>query len=319
VPRPVAPVVVVGGGIAGVACARTLADGGVDVVVHDRGRRIGGRMARVTRDGRAVDVGASYLTARGDRFAAVVDDWRRRGLARPWTDTFHLVDADGLTGTTTGPMRWAAPGGLRSLVEDLATGLAVRHPSEVADVGPGTAVDGRPAAAVVLAMPDPQAVDLLAEELVQERAALDRGWEPALALVAAWEQRRWPDLDGAFVQDSPVLTWLADDGRRRGDGAPVLVAHSTPVAAAHWLDEPGAALIPMLTELRSLLRIDREPRWAEVRRWSLATPGSPRDDPYLLTDNLVGACGDGWGSRPRVEGAYASGRALGEELVRRLR
>ncbi len=313
-----APVVVVGAGIAGVACARALRDGGVDVVVLDRGWRIGGRMARRTVDGRAVDVGASYLTARGAAFRAVVEDWHARGLARPWTDTFHLLGPDGLSGTTTGPLRWAAPGGLRSLIEDLAGGLPLRHPHDVAGIGPGTAVDGEPAAAVVLAMPDPQALDLLSLAMVDERATLTRDWEPVLVLAAGWAERCWPDLDGAFVQDSPVLTWVADDGRRRGDGAPVLVAHSSPVLAAGHLDAPDSALPAMLGELRGLLGIEPEPRWVEVRRWSLATPLAPREEPYYLSDRLIGACGDGWGGRPRIEGAYGSGRALGEQLVRRL-
>jgi predicted NAD/FAD-dependent oxidoreductase len=86
---PPSPVTVVGAGIAGIACARALAAAGVPVRVLDRGRRPGGRMASRTLSQRTVDLGASYLTAHeGSPFAAVVDDWVARGLARPWTDTF---------------------------------------------------------------------------------------------------------------------------------------------------------------------------------------------------------------------------------------
>ena len=49
-------------------------------------------------------------------------------------------------------------------------------------------------------------------------------WRPSLAVFAAWTARWWPDVDGVFVEGSPVLDWVADDGRRRGDDAPVLVA-----------------------------------------------------------------------------------------------
>src|SRR5436190_1740643 len=83
-----------------------------------------------------------------------------------------------------------------------------------ADVGPGPTADGAPAAAVVLAMPDPQASDLLADELTEELAAVDgRESAPAYALAAGWRERCWRDLDGAFVADDPDLTWVADDGR----------------------------------------------------------------------------------------------------------
>ncbi len=313
-----ATVVVVGGGIAGVACARELAAGGRAVLVRDRGRRLGGRMACRTVNGRAVDAGASYFTARDPAFAAVVADWCDRGLAREWTDTFHLGSPAGLGATKSGPVRYAAAHGLRSLVEDLAAGLTLRSGDEVEEVRPGPRVDGEPAAAVVLAMPDPQALDLLDDDLGAEVAqCAGRDWSPVISLLAGWDRRGWPEFDGVFVADSPVLGWVADDGRRRGDGAPVLVAHSTGAFAAPRLDDPATALLPMLTALRSMLGIDPAPRWAEVRRWSLAHPLAPHDQPFHLGPAGVGLCGDGWGP-PRVETAYLSGRALGGALLERL-
>ena len=313
--------VVVGAGIAGVACARALADAGVPVRVVDRGRRIGGRMAVRTIDGRPVAIGASYFTARDDRFVAVVDDWVARGLAAPWTDTFHIADIEGIEGTTVGPIRYRAPGGLRSLVEDLAAPLRVEHPYDVAEVGyvdDRPTVDGSPVRAVVLAVPGPQARDLLGDGLADVIAAAAGEWTPTLALYACWDQRSWKDIDGVFVSDSPLLTWIADDGRRRGDDAAVLVAHSSALFAAAHLDDPEAATGPMLDEVRTVLGFAEEPRWTAVQRWSLARPLHARAEPYFLGDALVGLCGDGWGGRPRVEAAYLSGLELGEELARRL-
>jgi predicted NAD/FAD-dependent oxidoreductase len=311
-------VVVVGAGIAGVTCARTLAAAGVPVRVVDRGRRLGGRMAVRTVEGRPVDIGAAYFTARDPRFATVVDGWQHRGLAREWTDTFHVASIDGIDGTTVGPMRYAAPRGLRSLVEDLAEGLRVEHPRDVDDVASGPTVDGEMVEAVVLAVPGPQALDVLGDDLPSVQSAADGDWAPSIALYAGWDRRRWSDIDGVFVGDSPLLTWVADDGRRRGDDAPVLVAHSTSVLAAAHIDDADAAVVPMLEELCSLLRIDVPPAWTACQRWSLARPQHPRPEPYFLDEALVGLCGDAWGGHPRVEAAYLSGLALGEELVRRL-
>ncbi len=322
------PVVVVGAGISGVACARALREGGVPVRVLDRGRAVGGRMASPHLHDRPVDLGASYLTAEDPRFSAVVDAWAERGLAHPWTDTFTVLRPGRPAERTSGPVRWGSPGGLRSLVQDLATGLPVER-RRVAAVehhrtGPraGLTVDGEPARAVVLAMPDAQAARLAGTGLDEARAALDRTFEPALALAAGWTTREWPeDLDGAFVNDHPVLAWLADDGRRRGDGAPVLVAHSTGELAGRHLADPPTAAPVMLGAVRDLLALHRaggEPEWHHLHRWSLARPLGERRDPYLLTDQLVGCCGDGWGRTPKVEGAWLSGAALGEALVERL-
>ncbi|WP_336921748.1 NAD(P)/FAD-dependent oxidoreductase [Aquipuribacter sp. SD81] len=324
-------VLVVGAGISGIACARRLRDAGVPVRVVDRGHRLGGRMGARTVDtvvGRhVVDTGASYLTVRDDGFRAVVDDWHGRGLARPWTDTFHLSDGTRLVGTKVGPVRWAGRDGLRGLVEDLAAGLDVVHPHDVVDVVPepdGVRVDGQRYRAAVLAVPDPQARDLLPAEHAD--ALLGEGtwdWRPSVAVYAAWTERWWPDLDGVFVEGSAVLDWVADDGRRRGDDAPVLVAHTTGVLAARCLDDPPSAVQPVLDELgRVLGRVAPvpEPEWARAHRWSLASPSRSRPAPPFALDaaGVVGVCGDAWGDRSRVEAAWLSGHRLGDELAERL-
>ncbi len=310
------PVVVVGAGISGVAAARALTDGGREVVVLDRGRRIGGRMASRRTDGRMVDTGASYFTVSDDTFRAQVADWEARGLARPWTDTFS-VSHDGDLSPKSGPVRWAAAGGLRSLVEDLAAGLDVRE-TTVEHIGPGRVVDGLPASAVVLAMPDPQAVRLLDPAYATVVEALDDPFDPVLALTATWPARSWADVDGAFVADDPILSWVADDGRRRGDGAPVLVAHSTPTFAAEHLAAPSEAAGPMTAALRDALGIDTEPTSTHVHRWTFGKPSGTRERSFFLDDQLVGVCGDAWSDKPRVESAYLSGRALGAALLERL-
>ena len=157
------------------------------------------------------------------------------------------------------------------------------------------------------------------------RAQLEgRSWEPVLAMVARWPERVWTELDGVYVNESPILTFVADDGARRGDGAPVLVAHADPVFSAGHLDDPEAAAPAMLAELVALLGLDAldarsQPEWLQVKRWGVARPAQQRDEPFHLGDARVGLAGDGWHGRPRIEAAYLSGDALGHELVARLR
>lgn len=322
-------VVVVGAGISGVACARELTAAGHPVVVLDRGRVVGGRMARWTRDGRAVDVGAAYFTVRSSQFSAVAESWATRGLAHPWADTFSVVGSEGRT-TSTGPVRWAAEQGLRSLVADLAEGLDVRLEVEVSAIGVAAAppaatavsarptVDGQPVTAVVLAMPDPQAADLLGDDLGEARDVLDSEWDPVVTVVAAFPERSWRGFDGMFVHDSPV-SLLVDDGRRRGDGAPVLVVHSTHQAGCDHLDDPAGFVEPALAEVRRLIGDVGEPSWSEAKRWGSAEPRRTRSQTFWLGREPVALCGDGWSQRPRIEAAWTSGRDAGRALAERLR
>jgi renalase len=320
------PVIVVGGGIAGVACARRLADAGRPVRLLERSHRLGGRMASRTEQvhGQAhrVDLGAPYFTVRETGFAKVVADLEAAGLARKWTDTFTLASPNGRTGQSSGPQRWSSTAGLRSLVEALADGLDVRLETEVTRVEDdnGTLrVDGEPAAAVVLAMPDPQAARLLSADDAERLGVREQDWSPVLTVWAAWPQRWWQAFDGIFVADSAVLSWVADSGRSRGDGAAVLVAHTTPEFAAPRLTDPSSAIQPVLAELRHVLGGPvPPPEWERAHRWSMASARQPHPEPFVITDRLIGVCGDGWGPRSRVEQAWSSGDGLAGVLLGRV-
>ncbi len=287
-------VTVVGAGMAGAACAVALRDRGVDVRVVDRGRAPGGRMSSPELHGRRVDLGAGYFTVKDGGFAAVVDRWRAAGLAREWTDTFAVAGGD----PTAGPVRWAAPGGLRSLVRDLLDGIAI----EVAEL------TELPAGDVVVAMPDPQAARLVA---VPEPV----GFEPVIAVAAGFAERRWSFRHAAFVNDHPDVTFVADDGDRRGDGAAVIVAHTTPARARAHLDEPDAAVAPVLAALDDLFSTGG-PEWTHAHRWTYAKPAGRHPEPFGRVGR-VGLSGDQWcpEGAPRVESAWLSGTRLAAALA----
>lgn len=302
-------VLIVGAGISGIACARALRAAGVTARIVDRGQRPGGRMASRTITGRPVDLGAAYVTAEpGSPFAAVVDEWVERGLVRAWTDTVAVAGADGIHRQSTGPMRYAAPGGLRELVVDLADGLEVESNVELEELPQGYD-------AVVLAMPDPQARTLL-ESASPVRDVLDdgAGWVPSIAVVLEWDSREWDPFRFAFVNDAPELTSVADDGDRRGDGAPVLVAHTTESLARDHLDDPDGAVAPVTDAVRRLLSIPDAPVRTVAHRWTFARPAAQHPEPFLFSDG-VGVCGDAWGERSSVGTAWASGDALGRAIA----
>ena len=290
-------VVVVGAGIAGLACARELVAAGVPVRVLERGRVVGGRLASKRFGGRPADIGAAYLTADDPGFLGVLDGWRAAGLARPWTDTFAVASPAGRD-TTTGPMRWAAPAGLRSLAEDLARDLDVTLGHEVREL---------PAAdAVVLAMPGPQADRITATGVAQR-------WEPVLAAVLTFPARCWDDFAGMFVNGHDVLATVCDDGDRRGDRAPVLVAHSTGDLAREFLDRPAGAAAPIEAAVRELLGLPAAAA-CHVHRWTYAQPAAGGEQFHRAGD--VYLAGDAFG-RPRVQTAWLSGRAVARDILRR--
>ncbi|WP_238012743.1 FAD-dependent oxidoreductase [Dactylosporangium sp. AC04546] len=302
-------VVVVGAGIAGLACARVLIDRGVDVRVLERGAVPGGRLASPAADGRPVDLGAAYFTVSDPAFRAVVDGWQRRGLVRPWTGHFEVYGESPHAPEAPGPVRWCAPGGLGSLAADLAADLPVRYGVAVRDLahsGRGLSALDLPAGLgdrVVLAMPAPQAA---AVHPPARAVAEAQDWRPCLAVALRYPSRSWPDFAGAFVNDHPVLVTVCDDGDRRGDRAPVLVAHSTPAYARE------DAVADVEAAVREVLHLPDPAAPVAVRCWPESRPARPSDAQFALVDGVLLA-GDGFG-RPRVEAAFLSGRAAADRL-----
>lgn len=324
---------VVGAGISGIACATAMAEAGVIPLVVDRGRAVGGRMASRTLrdtgtafDGRVVDIGASYFTVSNPEFRAVVDDWVTRGLARPWTDSFHVASSDGVDAVRTGPVRYAANGGLRSLIADSASKLPEVWPSiDVTSItadGASLIVDGERRSAVALCMPNAQAHRLIDASLMTsalEASMTGITYEPVIAVTAVFDVQCWEDFDGMFVNDDPVITWIANDGSRRGDDAPVLVAHVNPVLSVRHLEDPASVLPIVLATLRRVLSLTDQPVWVDAHRWTFAKPMTAHQEPFHLEESrLLGLAGDAWADGPKVETAWLSGHLLGRELARRL-
>ncbi|WP_454130344.1 protoporphyrinogen/coproporphyrinogen oxidase [Microbacterium aurum] len=125
-----AGVVVIGGGIAGLAVAHDLARAGVDVVVGEAGDRVGGLLRRGLVGGVAVDLGAESFATRTDAVPALIADAGfDLDVCAPRPGGAHLAVATG-----DGPVR--APLPRRAIIGIPADPLA---PDVVAIIGPDAA------------------------------------------------------------------------------------------------------------------------------------------------------------------------------------
>ncbi|MCZ2097620.1 MAG: FAD-dependent oxidoreductase [Anaerolineae bacterium] len=113
-------VLVVGAGLAGLMAARTLVEQGARVIVVDKGRSVGGRLATRRIDGGVADHGAQFFTVRDPAFGAFVERWITEGLVFEWSRGW----SDGsLSVTRDGHPRYAVRGGMNALAKHLAKGL----------------------------------------------------------------------------------------------------------------------------------------------------------------------------------------------------
>jgi len=323
------PIAVIGAGISGVACARVLQNHNVPFRIIDRGRVVGGRMASrriresgTSFDGHITDIGASYFTVQDPDFATVVNSWINTGVAREWTDTFHVATPAGISGIRTGPMRYSATNGLRSIIEHQAEVIPtelIQPSTQVASVSVQdnhVVVDGELFSAVAVCVPDPQAKQFIDTSLVATHVLLDQiQWEAVIAVTAVFEPGTLPKFDGIFVNEHPVLTWIANDGHRRGNENPVVVAHVHPQLAAQHLQDPSGVIPQALDALLPILGLTEHPEWSSAMRWTFAKPTSARAVLFSFDEgNRIGFAGDSWAGGPKVEAAWKSGHELGVHL-----
>ena len=274
------------------------------------------RDTSTTLDGRYVDYGASYFTARDEEFRHVIDRLVDEQVVAEWTDAFHVHEPQGMTGMRMGPVRYRASGGLRSVVATLAQGLDIRLDTPVGEVdveGSRPHVDGDEFDVVALCMPAPQLRNFALEVPDSVNALV---WEPVIAVTVVFNGQVWNDFDGIFVNDDPVLTWIANDGRRRGDGADVFVAHVHPVLSARHLEDPHAVIPAAVATMQKVLNTSTYPEWVDAHRWTYAKPMSALEEScWVAPSGRWGLAGDGFAGGPRVEAAWKSGNSLGRQLV----
>lgn len=86
--EPITDVLVIGAGMAGLIAAAKLQRAGRRVLVLDKSRGVGGRLASRRIDGATFDHGAQFITARDPRFAAVLEQGRQDGAVEEWCRGF---------------------------------------------------------------------------------------------------------------------------------------------------------------------------------------------------------------------------------------
>lgn len=325
-------VVVVGGGLSGLLAARGLMERGRSVVVLDKGRAVGGRMATRRLGAGRADHGAQFFTVRRPAFADLVEAWREQGLVFRWSRGWS--DGSLAAPRGDGHARYAVRGGMSTLAEHLASGLDIRLETRVGAVRPAedgwsvVTIDGVPFAcrAVLLTAPVPQSLlvcDVGGVDLAQsDRDELGRiEYAPSLTGLFQIEGEAALPEPGALQRPDAPIAWLADN-RRKGVSAEALVVTvqgSPDWSAREWSRSDEEALAALRSALLPFLSPGSWIKEEQLKRWRYALPTYVCPDPVLVARGVppLAFAGDAFGG-PRVEGAAMSGLAGAAALASRL-
>ncbi len=334
---------VVGAGMAGMVCARTLVQAGHQVTVFEKSAGLGGRMATRSSAFGSFDHGAQYFTVRDARFAKALETVP--GVCKRWSaNTVQVLDALGRVAAAGLPAReahWVPSPGMKSLVSAWAKPLVDAHRVEmqtrVTHIEPDSldasrwqlrtsgvadsshvfsGFDG-----VILALPAPQAADLLrtGKGLGKVGAPLDKvKIAPCWTLMLAFPQAMQANMSALGPQWNAArsthhrIAWLTRESSKPGRGS---VERWTVQASAAWSqehlqDDAPRIQAKLLKAFSEVTGIRAEPSHIDTQRWLYAQTTVPLGQSHLWdASTRVGVCGD-WCIGHRVEDAFVSGLEL---------
>lgn len=351
--KPPAPgprhIAVIGAGIAGIACARTLAKAGNDVTVFEKSAGAGGRMATTGTEFGGFDHGTQYFTVRDSRFEKALATATAPGLVRPWSaNTVRILDEHGGVVASALPPKeahWVATPGMNALVRQWAEPIAAAGKlsleTEVIRLeadklaprrwqlqteGPGASSRVHSGFdAVLLAVPAAQASALLLSS--QQGKPLLAAMKPVTVapcwtLMLAFPQALQPSLAhlgphwNAARSTHHRIAWLARESSKpaRGPIERWTVQASPDWSQRHLDDDMERVKAKLLKAFTEVTGIRAEPPHASVFRWRYAQTLQPLGQTHLWDPKSgIGACGD-WCLGHRVEDGFLSGLEMALEI-----
>lgn len=327
---------VVGSGMAGIACAQALREAGRDVIVFDKGRGPGGRVASRRIEGATFDHGAQFIRPRDAGF----NDWLHKlsdaGSAARWNLPEHAGTSEAGPHTPV----WVGTPDMNALLAELSESLNVVQSTNIQALTRSregwvltTSRGGQlgPFGSLVVTIPAPQAIGLIAPVVGEEFSALnDVTYAPCMTAMAAFETAL-DDIPDAARQTSPSqgsgtlpadgpIGWIARTNSKPGRGHPLdawVIQANPEWSSAHADDEKPAIAAALFEAFRNQFPSAgrQQPVYLEGHRWRYALVTNPVGSP-CLADKTIGlaVAGDGL-IGPRVEAAFLSGRAAAAEVL----
>jgi len=336
-------IAVIGAGIAGIACARTLQQAGHRVTVFEKGDRVGGRMASCDTPFGTFDHGAQYFTIRDPRFEKALAT--AVGASKAWSaNAVRVLDPHGRVAEAPLPVReahWVGVPEMDSLPRQWARPLieakAVEFETRVARIerdaidakrwqlqttGPRDSVHVYSGFdTVLLATPHAQASALLAQTsgakpLADRMAKVDVA--PCWVLMLTFPQAVQPTLNHLGPQWNAALSthhriaWLARESSKPGR-TPIerwTVQASAAWSEEHLEDDAPRVQAKLLKAFAEITGIHAEPAHAQVHRWRWAKTRTPLGQSHLWDRKSGLGVGGDWCLGHRIEDAFVSGLEL---------
>ncbi len=316
-------ILVIGAGLAGLSASRKLADKGYQVLVVDKGKSVGGRLASRSLESASFDYGAQFMTAKEPRFLDQVNNWVSDGTAELW---FR-----GYPGRSENYKRWRGIPNMRELARSLAGTLSIKTARQVVkitlqqthwrvDFKDGKVIYSNN---ILLTPPVPQSLEIIDRgntKLNQDqRLRLQQlTYDPCIAMLALLEGPSKIAPPGMLVPNSDDIDWISDNMKKGVSVIPSVTIHASADFSKKHFNEDSDKMGKKIIKL-SKPWLGVAVKHFAIHRWRYSKPKYVDTERFMLIQNnpTLIIAGDAFAG-PRVEGAFLSGYSAAEALIAHL-
>jgi renalase len=311
---------IIGAGMAGLTAARQLSAKGWEIVVLDKGRGVGGRLATRRIEQARADHGAQYFSATTPDFQRVVQELLADQVITQWKPE---------SASPAGKLHYVGVEGMNAVAKNLARNLTVLTAETVISFRPDgsqwrveteSGGDYR-ADALLITIPAPQALALVERSgftlsTANQSALSAISYQPCIAVMVALTKPSLLPAPGAVRYETGDIAWVVDNAQKGiSPGQPSVTIHaSADFSRTHFDNDLTAIGRQLADQLSDVIPADSI-HAIQVHRWRYSLADQRHPTPYLAADTpltlLFG--GDGFGAG-NVEGAFTSGMAMAGSL-----
>lgn len=316
-------VIIIGGGLSGIMAAKTLMDNGItDIIIIEKSRSVGGRLAtRRIQEGKA-DHGAQFFTVRSPELQTDLEKWLQAGWIKRWFGNPYP--------------RYTSVNGMNALAKKLAEALPIKLNTKVSSIcdgrdGPleveldhGGKILGKH---IIVTAPVPQALPLLSEIEGTELNTIT--FAPCFVGMFTFDKESSVPSPGHKDEQLPPGVERVVDHHKKGISSTVTVSvYMTGAWSKKRFDLEDNTILGEIQKVAELyLGEGNQIIDAQLKRWKYAEAEDIVRSPYveLGSHHRVIVCGDAFlretdeAGRTRFESAYLSGISAGERVAEKLK
>ncbi|MBN8208769.1 FAD-dependent oxidoreductase [Bacillus sp. NTK071] len=317
-------VAIVGGGISGIVAATKLIESGKEVLVLDKSKSVGGRLATRRINGGKADHGAQFFTVGTEEFQQLVDHWGQNGWVSKWFGENHA--------------RYKSTDGMNQLVKHLASEVPARLSSKVERIEhdghfyvlfleEGDSVKAR---AVLLTPPAPQSLKLLQASDIQlsnhAHQSLSRiVFDPALVGLLALNEESATTLPNSGHQDADLpdgIERIVDSYSKGISKERIISIYATSELSKSFYSKEDEVILTELMNRVSPIIHSEHVSSSQLKRWRYAQAEQVHSSPTLWVSEQesIVVAGDAFlrsddqSGRTRIESAVLSGLDAANEM-----